>query len=110
MAEVKSFSRAAPSEKHPPGVQKKPYQSAPAAPTMRAPAKGKSVVDARPCLFHNPKMGMTCEKQKLGQCMFQHLNTNDPSQLKLFTDHQTTYKAGGKGRGKGRGQTKGRGK
>jgi len=55
-------------------------------------------------------MGMTCEKQKQGKCMFQHLDTNGPSQLKLFTDHQTTYKAGGKSRGKGKGLPKGRGK
>jgi len=111
MAEVKSFSRAAPAERRPPGVQKKPYQAAPAAPPKRAPAKGRIVGQTLPCLFHNPKMGLVCEKQKTGQCNFQHLDTNDPSQLKLFTNAQTAFNQKRKGKQAGKGQAgKGRGK
>ena len=100
IALINSFSRAAPLDRHPPGVPKK------VAPHQLAPAKHTPLMEMRPCLNHNPKMGVMCPRHKEGKCRFQHLDTNDPRQLKLFTDHQAVYKASGKGRGKGRGRGK----
>ena len=110
IAEVKSFSRAAPSEKHPPGDKRKSNKWAPVVPYQVAPAKSTPIVETRPCLHHNPKMGVKCEKHKTGQCRFQHLDTNDPRQLKLFTDHQAVVQAKRKDKSKGRGKGRGRGK
>ena len=110
MAEVKSFSLAAPAEQRPPGVHKKPYQAAPAAPVTRTPTKGKPVGNTLPCLSHNPKMGLECEKMKTGQCRFHHLDTNDPKQHKLFNIAQEAFNQKRESRSAGKGQRKGRGK
>ena len=110
IAEVKSFSRAAPSDRHPPGVQGKAHQFAPVAPYQLAPAKSPPFMERGPCINHNPKMGVTCVRHKAGQCPYQRLDTNDPRQLKLFTDHQAVVQAKRKGSSKGRGKGRGRGK
>ena len=61
----------------------------------------------KPCINHNPKMGVARPRLKEGTCRYQHLDTNDPRQLKEFNDQLAAVQAKGKGRGNnGRGKGK----
>ena len=112
MAEVKAFSGEALQEQRPPGIHKKPYQPPSAVPSTRTKVKpvvaGNSQPLDLPCLAHNIKLGLVCDRQKTGHCKFTHLNTNKPEQLKQWNQAKIAYDLKKPSKGKGK-QGKGKG-
>jgi len=112
MAEVKAFSGEALQEQRPPGIHKKPYQPPSAVPSTRTKVKpvvaGNSQPLDLPCLAHNTKLGLVCDRQKTGHCKFTHLNTNKPEHLKQWNEAKIAYDLKKPSKGKGK-QGKGKG-
>ena len=112
MAEVKAFSDEAQQGQRPPEVYRKPHRPPAAAPSTRAKVKPVEAGNPQPldlpCLAHNIKLGLVCDKQKTGQCKFNHLNTNKPENLKQWNQAkvaQDLRQSKGKGKqGKGKGK------
>jgi len=113
LAEVKAFSDEAQQGQRPPELYRKPHRPPAASPSARAKVTpveaGHPQPSDLPCLYHNIKLGLTCAKWKSGQCRFNHLNTNNVQNLKIWDQAKAARdlrSSKGQGKGKGKGKTK----